>query len=353
MAKQKIKVEIPEQGISISLTPDEADNFFEKEIEFYQEMQPLLQQPLSLGGNRLASYGHIATAALKIINAARRDLGHENNQSFDDFVQSAKDYVLVVGQGHIGQHIKKLISSNHLSQAQWLLVVFSHRGEKDSWINPFRAMAIGNPSMLAFGDLSYSASALEKSNQARAQISTAQKKLEGFIAKKTELFDELETLYREKLVIDEPAISWQKVSTAKTTAWRLWLGFFAILVVLPIIGIISFWPEFSGAIVKLASGNNGNFSLSGVAAISVPALLYAWLLKNVSRVFLQNLNLADDAAHRRTLAVTYLGLAENPKLKVPETERAIILNALFRPIPLHGGDEGPPAGLVELIKGRS
>jgi Na+/phosphate symporter len=167
------------------------------------------------------------------------------------------------------------------------------------------------------------------------------------------LIDQLEDLYRKKLVIEEPANSWQKVATSKRHAWRLWLFIFAGLVVGPIAAVVYFWEPFSSAITHLTTAGTGTISLAGVAAVSLPALLYAWLLKNVSRVFIQTLNLADDAAHRRALAVTYLGLAENPKIELSEAERAIILNALFRPIPTQAGDEGPPAGLVDLIRGKN
>jgi hypothetical protein len=97
---------------------------------------------------------------------------------------------------------------------------------------------------------------------------------------------------------------------------------------------------------------NGNMSLGGIAAITIPAIFYAWLLKNLSRLFIQSHNLADDAAHRRALAMTYLGLADNQHLSVSEQERALILNALFRPIPQHGVDEGPPSGLLDLIRSK-
>lgn len=33
-------------------------------------------------------------------------------------------------------------------------------------------------------------------------------------------------------------------------------------------------------------------------------------------------------------------------------ERALILNALFRPTPPYSGDDGPPSGLIDLIKSR-
>ena len=100
----------------------------------------------------------------------------------------------------------------------------------------------------------------------------------------------------------------------------------------------------------MTASSTGGFSISGLAVITVPALFYAWLLKNISRVFIQNLNLADDADHRRSLALTYMGLLQDEKRPTTDQDRAIVLNALFRPIPPHTGDEGPPAGLIELIK---
>jgi hypothetical protein len=185
-----------------------------------------------------------------------------------------------------------------------------------------------------------------------ANAAEEQKRMAAFITDKTALIDQLVELYRKKLVIEEPANSWQHVAASKRRAWRLWLLIFAGLVAGPIGAVVYFWAPFSSAVTHLTTSATGTISLAGVAAISVPALLYAWLLKNVSRIFIQTLNLADDAAHRRALAVTYLGLVENPKIKLLEAERAIVLNALFRPVPPHSGDEGPPAGLIDLIRGK-
>jgi hypothetical protein len=92
--------------------------------------------------------------------------------------------------------------------------------------------------------------------------------------------------------------------------------------------------------------------IAGVAAISIPALLCAWLLKNVSRVFVQNLSFADDATYRHGLTVTYLRLAANPNLQLDAGDRTLTLNPLFRPGPNQTGEEGPPTGLVDLIKNK-
>jgi Family of unknown function (DUF6161) len=155
------------------------------------------------------------------------------------------------------------------------------------------------------------------------------------------------------LILEEPARFWENTAISKTRLWQAWLLIFAALVILPVgVGLYK-WDVFAEAVSRITSPNSSAFSLAGLAAITVPALFYAWLLKNVSRVFIQNLNLADDASHRRALAITYLGLSENPKLSISDADRALVLNALFRPIPPHSTDEGPPSGLMDLIRGKS
>jgi len=148
-------------------------------------------------------------------------------------------------------------------------------------------------------------------------------------------------------------LTWEKITDRKTRVWSAWLLIFAALVAIPIVIAIWKWSIVSEAIAKLTLGASGSFSVAGLATITVPALFYAWLLKNVSRVFIQNLNLADDAAHRRSLALTYMGLLQDEKHPASDQDRAIILNALFRPIPPQTADEGPPAGLVDLIRSKA
>lgn len=187
------------------------------------------------------------------------------------------------------------------------------------------------------------ATALEVSEKAK-------KDLQEFIQEKTEVFDHLEALYRTKLTLDEPALTWKNIAERKTKVWGAWLVVFAGLVAAPLLLTILFWPNISKNVHELTVGANGAFSIAGLATITVPALLYAWLLKNVSRIFIQNLNLADDAAHRQSLALTYMGLLQDEKHPASDQDRAIILNALFRPIPPQTADEGPPAGVIDLIR---
>lgn len=122
------------------------------------------------------------------------------------------------------------------------------------------------------------------------------------------------------------------------------------MIAAPIVGALLNWDAMATAVAKITGASNGGFSIAGLAVISVPELFYVLLLKNVNRVFNQNLNLADDADHQRSLALTYIGLLQDDKRPTTDQDRAIILIALFRPIPSQTGDEGPPSGLIDLIK---
>ena len=211
-------------------------------------------------------------------------------------------------------------------------------------------MAFANPANFGFDDLVNASQASKASQEARDASRASADNLEEFIAEKKSLFSSLEYLYRRQLTLQEPAVSWEKIAQSKTRVWGSWLFIFALMVIAPILAALISWEQVSTAVSKVTSAPSGGFSISGVAVITVPALFYAWLLKNISRVFIQNLNLADDAAHRKSLALTYMGLLQDEKHPTSDQERAIILNALFRPIPPQTNDEGPPAGLIDLIQ---
>jgi hypothetical protein len=233
------------------------------------------------------------------------------------------------------------------------VAIYSAAWFESAELAAFRAVVLGNPAIIAATDLIASAAARTEATASKRQSEAAAAGLKKFIEEKTSLIAELERLYREKLIVEEPAKYWAMVAASRTRAWRAWLSLFAVLVILPVVLIVLSWKDFAGVVKDFASPSNGPISLAGVAALTIPALLYGWLLKNVSRMFIHHLNGADDAAHRRALCVTYLGLAENPKLEIAAQDRALILNALFRPAPHQGLEEGPPSGLLDLIKPKS
>jgi hypothetical protein len=350
---------IPSQGIFHNI-PDAAglQKFLQVESSFFSELSGLLSPNITLGNT---GYGNpqVVDRASRAFNQMLKEIKEDKFQSFENYVVSARELRVLIGQGQIGQRVKLLSNGDDASkqQARWMTYIlcadWSDGGNADVQLLPaFRAAFAANPVTQAYGDLISSAEAVRQASTAAEVSENAKRELEEFIRQKTEVFDRLEQLYRTKLTLDEPALTWSKIAERKTTVWAWWLAAFASLVVIPLLLALANWSTIVDAVGKLTAGANGTFSIAGLATITVPALFYAWLLKNVSRIFIQNLNLADDAAHRRSLALTYMGLLQDEKHPASDQDRAIILNALFRPIPPQTADEGPPAGVIDLIRNK-
>lgn len=149
----------------------------------------------------------------------------------------------------------------------------------------------------------------------------------------------------KRLRLEAPATYWETVGReARNRSW-MWLGGFCAAVAVPVVATICLWSPFSAALATFL----GESGIGGGVLISFFALAYGWFLKHLSRGFVQNLQIADDAHQRRVMVMTYLGLAKESSTEISSNERALILNALFRPVPPSTADDGPPAGLLDLI----
>jgi len=352
------ELRIPSQGlIQTFADAEEIDKFLRSESAFFSKQAAHLNANLVI-----ANVNHGTVQILERVNRTFERLGRDIKSgtfdTFEQYVADAKALRILVAQSSLGREIARLFETSDSAaqqQARWMTYILCAAwtgGQADQILPAFRAAFAANPITNAYGDLVTAADALDRASKAAEASEDSKQQLQEFIRQKTEVFDHLEQLYRTKLTLDEPALTWQKIAENKTKAWGWWLGFFAVLVVLPVALSVYFWPTIAKNVHDLTVGTNGTFSLAGLATISVPALLYAWLLKNVSRIFIQNLNLADDAAHRRSLALTYMGLLQDDKHPASDQDRAIILNALFRPIPPQTADEGPPNGVLDLIRNK-
>jgi hypothetical protein len=333
------------------LDRDGAQKFFIEEMNFFQGCASLLANNVQFG-NRGIDTQQLIRNASEFLNSVRTEIERNNLGPIDQYTTFAKALTVVVGQGAIGRRIAELRNAKRDSEAKWILIVYCAEWVKTASeeLAALRAGALGNPAIDAVADLNATAAAKRDAAESRELSQTAASELEQFIRDKTSVINALEKLYREKLVLDEPARYWAQIAGSRTWAWRAWLVLFALLIVGPVMPMILFWKDFADIVTHLTTSNSGPISLAGVAALSIPAFLYGWLLKNVSRMFMHHLSGADDAAHRRALCVTYLGLAANPEIKIEPQDRALILNALFRPAPNQGLEEGPPTGLLDFLK---
>lgn len=85
-----------------------------------------------------------------------------------------------------------------------------------------------------------------------------------------------------------------------------------------------------------------------ILLLAVPLM---WVLRHISRMFVENISDYRDAMLRSTMAQTYLALVSLPEAKIGDNERAIVLQALFRPGSSQPTDEGVPHPLVDLLAG--
>lgn len=89
-------------------------------------------------------------------------------------------------------------------------------------------------------------------------------------------------------------------------------------------------------------------AISRLVVITLPIVLYLWVVKLVVRFNSRSLILLDDAKQRHTMMDTYFHLVGE---KMAETEdRAVMLAALFRPAPGHGPDNVEPPNFVDLME---
>jgi hypothetical protein len=346
---------IPEQGIERRLDVPGAKEFFQKEQEFYNELGSLLQQALVLNNTNHGNSGlqHGITQLLRDIN---RNLESGSFDKVREYMEKAKSLSVVVGQGVIGNEIRSLMKRGQNEQAKFVLLIYSGAytdQSANSVLASYRAAAFGHPSFQGGVDVISAKQALAKASAAEKAIDQLKQSLSDYVKQQDAEVSRLSKRYREEIIFDGPAEFWGNTNTSKVTEWKWYLFFFSLVAVAPL-AVALIFPSAVHNFVNTVTQTDaaGGISLGGVAAITVPALFYAWLLKNLSRLFIQAHNLADDAAHRRALAIMYLGLADNKDLGMSEQERALILNALFRPLPQHGADEGPPNGLLDLIRGK-
>lgn len=354
MPNDLIEFHVPQQRLVFGLPREDMIKFFRQEIQFFEEKRELLSEAFIVEGRNYGSL-NLDRASRSKLQEVIAGLERGDMAPFKEYLLAARELRVLVGQGVIGGRVTAALARGATIEARWTTWIFSF-----SWIeNPgaveylsrFRA-AMMSPANIEGVDLISAKESLEAASEAKGRIGEAVERLDAYITEKSDSFDKLAERYRERLLIEEPAKFWQEVAARKNTGWKICLLIFGLLAVLPIGTIAYHWSTVAKTVSEITTAPAGGVSLTGLALITIPALFYAWVLKNISRLFVQNLSTSEDAAHRRALAITYLGLADNPKVQLSDTDRALILNALFRPASPQSADDGPPAGILELIKGK-
>jgi len=89
-------------------------------------------------------------------------------------------------------------------------------------------------------------------------------------------------------------------------------------------------------------------TVSRLVIITVPLALYFWLIRLVVRFNTRSMLLMDDARQRATIIETYYKMIE--EMASTKEDRALILQAICRPPPGHGGDSVEPPNFTEVLE---
>lgn len=201
--------------------------------------------------------------------------------------------------------------------------------------------------------------ALEKAEASTSKADAREKELkelgeehrkahdELFAAHKVRL-KEIEAKFVEQMALRGPVKYWKDRADAGRVAAWIWLGGFGVVAVGVFLGVVMAGPK----LLTLLKDDKGQISLAAVPLLVAALIPLLWVLRHLARMFADSIADARDAAQRSSLTSAFLALSANEKVEFSETERAIIVQALFRPSPAQPTDDGVPVPVLELLKQR-
>ncbi|MBK1795664.1 hypothetical protein JHL21_14265 [Devosia sp. WQ 349] len=346
--------------------------WIERELELWDALHArvrTLHQRSPLADDTLLRYETLFSAYHRFYSSIGGARETDLPKILDELVSSRQIAVL---HGHFGKTIKELIYAAPLGILLALEALTAKKWlpEKDELASANTAVEIQLYSSLTldripnafnqqdfylldigsrFGKLVSDIEATKKA--ASTSIAAQQTELVKWISEQKAEISALHEVYHTKLGLEAPAKFWADKANDARAASRWFYGVFLALVVIGI-GISVFAASMLWETISSMTNSTTGIPFGLMAVILVPVLGYAWLLKQVSRLFLTNRAIADDASYRHVMTMTYLGLVNDPNSKITKEERALILNALFRPAPSSTQDDGPPMGVFDLINGK-
>lgn len=172
---------------------------------------------------------------------------------------------------------------------------------------------------------------------------------ENELARMTSLMSAALNKVREESIFKSASQLWLNKAVSHTIGYIS-----AFLVILGTLGGIGrFVAEHAQAFIEAMPVNKttGEFTYLAVLVVGLVFVALAWIYRMLGRFVLDNFTLASDARQRSMLLQTFLTLVGTPEAKMKESERVLILNAIFRPAPGQGADDPAPSSLVDLMKG--
>ncbi|WP_129155800.1 DUF6161 domain-containing protein [Bosea sp. Tri-44] len=159
--------------------------------------------------------------------------------------------------------------------------------------------------------------------------------------------DALKKQTAEAFVLEGAETLWEKKASGH--AKRFWWGLAAMTLVVGS-GILLFYIHGKNFIFGLSPKNDGDLPYAVLAMIGICVVSIAWVLRFLARFIHENMILQTDSTHRRAMLQTYLALVGDKGAKMESTDRVLVLNAIFRPLPGHQAEDVAPPTVLDLAK---
>ncbi|MGW6778988.1 hypothetical protein ACWF50_13205 [Brucella pseudogrignonensis] len=196
----------------------------------------------------------------------------------------------------------------------------------------------------------------EMSENLRNDLAKAREEIENFGS----MFDAQKSTLEQRLELNALGGLW--ASVANRSKWATIFTSFIIVALAGFGVFVAFWwggeivdfivehqGSSSGVVGADARSNDGwiGLQISRIFIVTVPTLLYIWVIKLTVRFLFRSLALYDDAVQRKTIMDSYFMLSE--RNAVDEKILPLIIWALCRQVPGHGHDGIDPPDFSEVI----
>lgn len=186
--------------------------------------------------------------------------------------------------------------------------------------------------------------------QIGASIKNSNQKLDDFLRASTEETEKFKKRIRQDVGLEEPTTFWTRKAKGHRKAAVIFGAVFLAAAVAMVVWIdISAVELVADAVDRIVGDRDAAaLTLVPIAFITIPALAFAWVLRHLSRIIIQNLSLEADARLRGTITMTFKALAADRAMN--DAELAIALQALFRPIDGKDHSEIAPPSLADILR---
>ncbi|MFF8800244.1 MULTISPECIES: DUF6161 domain-containing protein [unclassified Methylobacterium] len=215
-------------------------------------------------------------------------------------------------------------------------------------------------------DSEYSAALTDLENRVNLTTSTAQQTIEDIKSqgniftnsKSEEVKSFLEKAERQLEATKNLVLETESLKTArsiwhsKTAKHRKFYGAglaIIILTVISMLAIIFYNLENIQRFISTFQKPDKELPYGVIVLLIIPVLSIAWILKMINKFATNNLILAEDSEQREAMIDTYFRLVGNPDAKMEPSDRILVLNAIFRPLPGQQSDDLNPPNLVDVV----